>query len=262
VIAVGSLLVLVLVILLVARVATVALMATGLPLEVARFQARSMLTGVGYTTNESESVVTHPLRRRIAMILMLVGNVGLVSLLASVMLSFATSATTGQVMSRFGVMLGGLLAIFFLIRTSFFEHQVTRFIARAFRNFADLELRDFHHLMQLSRDYAVTELQVRPEDWLAEKTLADLELPDEGVLVLAVQRADGEFIGAPRGRTVVHRYDTLVLYGRAEVLADLDMRPATPFGDHAHAQAVAEHEEIVAEEDRSEEDRSEEPGGP
>ncbi len=239
-IAVGSLLLLVLVILLVARVATVALMATGLPFEVARFQARTMLTGVGYTTNESESVVTHPLRRRIAMILMLVGNVGLVSIVATTMLSFATSANSGQVLTRLGVTLGGLGAIFLLTRTTFFERRVTRFITRVFRNFTDLELRDFHHLMQLSFDYAVTELQVRPEDWLAEKTLADLELPDEGVLVLAVQRADGGFIGAPRGGTVVHRYDTLVLYGRSEVLADLDMRPATPFGDDAHARAVAE----------------------
>ncbi|MGD2051037.1 MAG: TrkA C-terminal domain-containing protein [Acidimicrobiia bacterium] len=256
-IAVASLLVLVIIILLVARVATVALMATGLPTEVARLQARSMLTGVGYTTGESESIVTHPVRRRIAMILMLVGNVGLVSLLASVMLSFATSATTGQVMSRFGVMIAGLLAIFLLIRTRIFEHMVTRLIARVFRNFADLELRDFHHLMQLSRDYAVTELQVRPEDWLAERTLSDLELPDEGVLVLAVQRADGDFLGAPRGRTVVHRYDTLVLYGRAEVLADLDIRPASPSGDHAHAQAVAEHEGIVAEQE--DDDEREEP---
>jgi hypothetical protein len=48
------------------RVATVALVHTGMGREAARFQARSAFTGVGYTTSEAESIVTHPVRRRIA----------------------------------------------------------------------------------------------------------------------------------------------------------------------------------------------------
>ena len=66
-IAIGSLLLVVAISLLVTRVATVMLTATGLSREVARFQARSAFTGAGYTTTESESVVNHPVRRRIVM---------------------------------------------------------------------------------------------------------------------------------------------------------------------------------------------------
>jgi hypothetical protein len=49
------------------RVATSALVMTGMARESARFQARSAFLGVGFTTGEAESVVDHPVRRRIAM---------------------------------------------------------------------------------------------------------------------------------------------------------------------------------------------------
>lgn len=69
-----------------------ALIATGLPREVARFQARSALSGVGFTTTEAESIVGHPLRRRIVFWLMLVGNAGFVTIVVSLILTFANSA--------------------------------------------------------------------------------------------------------------------------------------------------------------------------
>jgi len=52
--------------LVITRVATVALTMTGLSRQVARFQARSALTGTGFTTSEAETVVNHPVRRQAA----------------------------------------------------------------------------------------------------------------------------------------------------------------------------------------------------
>jgi len=243
-IAVASLIIIVLIIMLAARIGAVALVATGLPVEVARFQSRSALTGVGYTTDESETIVGHPVRRRIIMAIMLVGNAGLVSILASVVLSLENSNSSGDVLWRVLVAIAGLVVIGIMARSKRFERWMTKLIARFVHRFTDLELRDYHHLMQLSSDYAVTELLVREGEWLADKSLFDLELPEEGVLVLAVQRHNGDFVGAPRGPTIVHPGDTLVLYGRAPVLSNLDRRPASTEGDHAHEEAVAEQHEI------------------
>ena len=47
----------------VVRAGAVALRLTGIPEEVARFQARSAFTGAGFTTSESEAIVNHPVRR-------------------------------------------------------------------------------------------------------------------------------------------------------------------------------------------------------
>jgi hypothetical protein len=245
--AVISLFIVVVVGLLIARLAAVALTATGLPADVARFQARSALTGVGYTTTEAEAVVGHPLRRRIVMWLMLAGNAGFVAIVASMVLSFTTTKGTSDALIRLGITVGGLLVLLLIARSRLFARWLTTVITKGLDRFSDLNVRDMHHLMQLSRDYAVTEMQVMGEDWLAEKTLTDLELPEEGVIVLAVRRAHGDFVGAPRGRTVLHPGDTVYLYGRASILSDLDVRPASPSGDQAHLEAVAEQEELQEE---------------
>lgn len=246
-IAASSLILIVLVIMLAARIGAVALVATGLPVEVARFQARSALTGVGFTTTESETVVGHPVRRRIVMAMMLVGNAGLVSILASVILSVESTASAGDVVLRLLVAGSGLTAVGLIARSKRFERWMAAAIARLVSRFTELELRDYHHLMQLSSDYAVSELFVEKGEWLAGRTLLELDLPHEGVLVLAVQRVDGSFVGAPRGGTSVHVGDTLVLYGRTTVLTDLAERPATTEGDQAHEEKVAEQEELMEE---------------
>lgn len=59
---------------LVTRVAAIALTHTGLSREASKFQARSAFTGVGFTTEESEKVVNHPVRRRILLLLMILGG--------------------------------------------------------------------------------------------------------------------------------------------------------------------------------------------
>lgn len=63
---------------------TLTLSLTGLSREAAQFQARS-----AFTTSESEAVVNHPVRRRIAMLLMLAGGAGIITTLATVLLSFS-----------------------------------------------------------------------------------------------------------------------------------------------------------------------------
>jgi Trk-type K+ transport system membrane component len=71
------------------RVAAVALTHTGLSKESSKFQARSAFTGVGFTTNESEKVVNHPVRRKILLILMILGNAGIISGITSLIVGFS-----------------------------------------------------------------------------------------------------------------------------------------------------------------------------
>ncbi len=94
--------------LLVTRIASVALVHTGLGREAARFQARSAFTGVGFTTAESETIVGHPVRRRIVAMLMLFGNVGIVTAMSSVVLSFLGMGQAGPVWFQLGVLGAGL----------------------------------------------------------------------------------------------------------------------------------------------------------
>ena len=67
--------------LLITRLASTALMLTGLSKEAARFQARSAFTGTGFTTHEAEKVVNHPVRRRVIALLMICRSAGLITIL-------------------------------------------------------------------------------------------------------------------------------------------------------------------------------------
>jgi len=229
--------------LIITRVGTAALVHTGLSREVARFQARSAFFGVGFTTSEAESVVNHPVRRRIVLWLVMLGNAGIVTVLASVVLSVTRSH--GVSAAELAFLAVGLAALALLGRSRLLERVIDRALAR----WTDLDVRDYADLLELTGDFAVAELRVEAGDWLAEETLRDLHLRDEGVVVLGITRANGNWLGAPDGHTVVHAGDTLVIYGRDDRVCELDERRDDATGDAAHAAAVADQERLEAAEE-------------
>ncbi len=245
-IAIGSLLLVLVVSMLVTRVATVILVATGMSQHVARFQARSALSGAGFTTSESEQVVDHPVRRKVIANLMLLGNAGIVAAASSTIIGFRSGAAGAQGW-RVLELVGGMFAIVWLSRRAYVDRHLTSGISRLLRRFTDIETRDIAGLLQLSGDYSISELAVRDGDWLEGSTLAALGLRDEGVVILGLTRAGAGFIGTPTGRTTLRAGDVLLIYGRDELLNDLDDRPAGAEGDRAHQTAVARQEQLEQE---------------
>lgn len=233
----------------VTRVAAMALMFTGLSREAAKFQARSAFTGAGFTTQESEMVVTHPVRRQIVMLLMLLGNIGVATVAATVMVSvMSTSNSSWQTQVLLVLILAGGIAFLWVFFSSrWVERHTNKIIAWLLRKLTNLDVRDYVSLLELSRGYAVTEMLVEPRDWMADKTLASLRLSDEGILVLSIRRSGGIFHGTPRGDDVVQSGDILILYGDLEDVAKLDQRRAGYQGDREHAISVEQQEEFEAE---------------
>jgi hypothetical protein len=223
------------------RVATSALVLTGMARESARFQARSAFLGVGFTTAEAESIVGHPVRRRIAMWLMWSGNAGIVSVVGSLVISFGGG---GPTLGRLATIMGGLLVLALIARSRWVERAMTAAMERMLQRFTDVETRDFAGLLHIRGGWNVDELRVEPNDWLTCGTLGELGLRDEGVVVLGIERADGGYEGAPHGDDVLGAGDTLVVYGRRSRIAEIDERRRGNDGERAHASAVAEQERL------------------
>lgn len=240
--------------LLITRIATIALTATGMSQPSARFQARSALTGVGFTTTESEAVVAHPARRRIIMALMLTGSVGLATSIAGILSGVAGSADAGSRVTRGLVLVGGLVLVYAASSSQRFNRRLSKVIGGALARFTDLDVRDYAALLHVSGEYEVKEMLADAESWLAGRTLGDLRLKDEGVLVLGVVRSDGSYLGVPNRDTRIEAGDTVILYGRDEVFAELTARPRGPEGEAAHARAVAVQNEVAEREEEEEDD--------
>ncbi len=79
---------------------------------------------------------------------------------------------------------------------------------------------------------------MRAGDWIANRTLAELSLRDEGVAVLGIDRADASRRGRATGAARIRPGDTLIVYGCRDRVCDLDARPAGQAGDLAHEAAV------------------------
>ena len=235
------------------RVATVGLTLTELSKDLARFQAVSAFTGSGFTTRESEDIVNHPVRRRIAMHLMLLGHVGVVVVIPSLILSFINPGVeqdwSGQVTTRVTVLVSGVLLLLLLASSRLVERVAWNANTWALRRWTHLQVHDYTRLLRFSRDYVVSELHVRAEDWLTGHTLLEAKLASEGVLVLGVERANGEYVGAPRGHTRIAAGDCLILYGLQASLLNLDERRTGMEGNVQHVMAVTRHLEELEEED-------------
>jgi hypothetical protein len=246
--AVVLLLIVAMVSLLITRIATIALTVTGMTRESARFQARSALTGVGFTTGESEAIVNHPVRRRVVMMLMMLGSVGLATAVAGLLASFLR-ADASAASQRVLLLVGGLAVVYFASLSRWVDRRLSRLGVRLLRRFSDLKVHDVARLLHLAGEYSVKEMLAEEEDWFVGRPLRELHLRDEGILILGIVRADGTYLGVPDGDSMVRDGDTVIVYGRDTTFADLTTRRRGEEGDRAHRRAAAEQERIEEEEE-------------
>ncbi len=217
-----SLLLVVFVSLLMIQIGARALRYTGLDDEVALLQSQSAFTGCGFTTSESELVITHPLRRRIVRHMMLVGCLGIPSVIATMMVvvlsivreeeRFMTSALSVPI----GVV--GLVLIWFGLHSKPAERIIDWGIRMSLRKVGHINPVDYAQMLRVHTGYSVGEFIVEPDHSIANKRLGETRPADSGLLVLGIERVNGEWIGAPDKDTVIKPGDKLIVYGRDERL--------------------------------------------
>ncbi|POB13534.1 MULTISPECIES: TrkA C-terminal domain-containing protein [unclassified Halobacteriovorax] len=235
------------------KVATKILVLTGLSDEVARFQAKSALTGTGYTTSESESLVNHPLRRRVLSFLMTISNVGIISVISTAILSFVNIDTTVEGLSRFAVAITLFSIIIYITQSNFFNKWLNKKLKVYLGKLSNVELVDYANLLHLGDSFGIGEVYVSDNHWFANKTVRELSLPREGLIVLGVQVANGEYLGLPSKDYVITTGDTAILYGRADMLSEISTR-TVDIGDTERKEAIEKLAEIRKEEKVREEE--------
>lgn len=170
-------------------------------------------------------MLEHPVRRRVIMLVMLLGSAGLVAAASSLILGFRSSSR-GESSTRVLVLLAGVMVLVVLSRSRRVDRWLTRAVSHVLHTRTGLPRRDIGRLAHLADGYAVAELAVQEGEWMAGRRIDALQETAPGVLVLGVQHAGGRYEGAPRRDLCVEPGDVLIVYGGHDALEELDRRPA------------------------------------
>ncbi len=160
-IAIISLLFVVFFSILITRIGAIALIHTGLNRESARFQARSAFSGAGFTTKESEMVVSHPVRRKIVMVLILIGNAGIVAAISSLILTFVRQGESASLTLKIVILVTGIILLWALANSQWVDRQLSTIVERLLKKYTRLNVKDYASLLHLTGDFRLVELRIR-----------------------------------------------------------------------------------------------------
>lgn len=232
---------------LITKIATIALIHTGLSTDSAKFQSRSAYTGVGFTTSESEKILNHPVRRRIIFNLMIIGNAGIVTVMSSLILTFILPETLASKLYGLLIVVVGMTLVFWAIRSKWVDRALSAVITRMLKRYTDIDIQDFAAILHLKDDFKISEKLILETDWMANKAISDLNLREEGLTILGIDRHGVDYLGSPNGSAIILPEDVITVYGKSEVIKSVFNRKQDFKAEIEHQAFVKKEEERLEE---------------
>jgi len=213
------------------RIGAIAFQLSGLEWSLAKFQALSCFSGTGFTTREAELVTGHPQRRLIATVLIVLGNAGLVTMIATVANALTPQQTLWSRLSesflpfpvpRSLIPWINLLFIVAVVYVSYrlatnkrFAKKVTGILRTKIIRRKIFKPVSFEELLMLAGGYGVSKIDVSSDNPLVGKTLTQSDLRKSDIMVLAIVRAE-ETIPNPPANTQILSGDEIISFGKLE----------------------------------------------
>ncbi|MDD4311653.1 MAG: TrkA C-terminal domain-containing protein [Eubacteriales bacterium] len=196
---------------------------TGLELSKARFQLISILTHTGFTTRESELIVQHPTRRKIASAVMIISYVAQITLIT---LLFNVLTQAAQNMLGTAIALS-ILVLFVMVvsQSKFLADRFDRITERLLKNrIKKVNSNDrIEQILNLSPEFSIYELIVDVDSFICDKSLSELKLKEHFIQILKIDRGS-EMIDFPKANTRVLAGDRMIVYGKIDALTEMIMK--------------------------------------
>ena len=211
----------------VVRIGAIAFHLTGLDWSLAKFQALSCFSGTGFTTKESELIVSNPRRRKIASVLMVLGNAGLVTLVATTVNSLRPTQLKLPFLRALpewlvpwlslSIILGVLYALYRFVNSKAAYHFTDTLRRRIIARQQVSRRVSFEELTITTGGYGVLRVQVCDGSDIMNKTLLDSGLKAQNILVLAIARGS-DTIANPPVSTKILENDELICFGQTDAI--------------------------------------------
>ena len=200
----------------IAEMFTILFRFTGLPDERARFQVISLLTGCGFTTRESEMILSSKARRRMARVTMLFGyvfNITIVTALINVFLSMK-EGQAGRYFAGLLIPLAVTAVILIFIRVPVVKAWGDRMLERLARKILRQDAANTVLLIDYIGQASIAQvtLYTVPEEF-REIPLAETGLKTEkNILVMLVEK-EGRAAEAAQAGTIFSDGDKVTVFG-------------------------------------------------
>jgi hypothetical protein len=175
---------------------------------------------------------------------MILGNAGIVTAIASLIIGFADVSDRVHTWVKITILAGGISLLWILANSRWIDRQLSLIINRILKKQHNIDVNDYVSLLHLSGEYRISEIGIERDHWLCDKKLANTKLHDEGLNLLAISRKDGTFLGAPARNTRIQEGDSIIIYGRAEALSNLEKRLKGVEGNREHRQMTKEQKKV------------------
>ncbi len=206
---------------LVVRIGAIALEMTGMEKSRARFQALSAFSGTGFTTREAELVVNHPRRRKVVTYLMILGNAGIVSVIATFVLSLRQSGLRPSL--NLVIIAASLFVLYRIASHQKFAKKLTGKIRETLREKLHFEKVHIEELLQQSEGYGIASVLIEKRSKIAGLSLAESGFKERDLMILSIER-DEEVIPVPKAQNKIRPGDRLICFGKLENLKGLVSR--------------------------------------
>jgi len=182
--------------------------------DVARFQALSAFTGTGFTTTEAERVVQHRMRRRIVTILIILGNAGLVPIIATLVATFTQVTGYTWFFARLGIIIVSIFVLYRLVIGNRFGNRVLQMLRKPLTKWIMRETPIAEEIFHAGKGWGVSLITIKEESNKEGLSLNELAAGQD-LIILALEKAE-DFISRPRIEEKIHVGDRLLVYGRSE----------------------------------------------
>jgi hypothetical protein len=198
---------------------SVSLEATGMERSRAHFQALSALSGTGFTTKDSETVVNHSTRRWIVTWLMFFGNAGFITILILIMVSVGTNISniSAERIVLVSIFVGISLLFVWLGMMDRVSNSVVRLLRKS--RFLRQDITDWD-IVHRQGDYGVFRIAMHHSIVDADKSLSMSPFWRPSIGILAIER-DREVLAFPDADVKLRKGDMLLCYGKVKEIMGL-----------------------------------------
>ncbi|MED1469034.1 hypothetical protein [Bacillus salipaludis] len=188
---------------------------TGLRVEISRFQVISLMTGTGFTTYESELILGHPIRRKLATFLILFGAFSLAVIISSIS-QFLSKGLQAKEIFVLAIM---VLLIYLALKLTWMKRKLSSLFNRKMKQNVELADLPVREIFLKNKEDVLLYLHIFRESKLARHTFNQLidDLDQLEISILFIQRGKVK-IRRNLFDTPLHEGDQVLLFGTKKAI--------------------------------------------